>query len=41
MENAKVQLISLFTDYLLYDYLTEFFKEYYWKKEIFPLLKKI
>ena len=41
MENANVHLVSLFKDYLLYDDLTEFFKEYYRKKEIYPLLKKI
>ena len=41
MENANVHLVSLFKDYLLYDDLTEFFKEYYNKKEIYPLLKKI
>ena len=41
MENANVHLVSLFKDYLLYDDSTEFFKEYYRKKEIYPLLKKI
>ena len=41
MENANVHLVSLFKDYLLYDDLTEFFREYYRKKEIYPLLKKI
>ena len=41
MENANVHLVSLFKDYLLYDDLTEFLKEYHRKKEIYPLLKKI
>ena len=41
MENANTHLVSIFKDYLLYDDSTEFFKEYYIKKEIYPRLKTI
>ena len=41
MENANTHLVSLFKDYLLFDDSTEFFKEYYHKKEIYPRLKTI
>ena len=41
MENANTHLVSLFKDYLLFDDYTEFFKEYYYKKEIYPRLKTI
>ena len=41
MENANTHLVSLFKDYLLFDDSTEFFKEYYYKKEIYPRLKTI
>ena len=41
MENANTHLVSIFKDYLLYDDSTEFFKEYYNKKEIYPRLRTI
>ena len=41
MENANTHLVSIFKDYLLYDDMTEFFKEYYNSKEIYPRLKTI
>ena len=41
MENANTHLVSIFKDYLLYDDSTEFFKEFYSKKEIYPRLKTI
>ena len=41
MENANTHLVSVFKDYLLYDDTTEFFKEYYYKKEIYSRLKTI
>ena len=41
MENANTHLVSVFKDYLLYDDMTEFFKEYYNSKEIYPRLKTI
>ena len=41
MENANTHLVSVFKDYLLYDDTTEFFKEYYKQKEIYPRLKTI
>ena len=41
MENANTHLVSLFKDYLLFDDTTEFFKEYYKKKEIYERLKTI
>ena len=41
MENANTHLVSIFKDYLLYDDTTEFFKEYYYKKEIYSRLKTI
>ena len=41
MENANTHLVSLFKDYLLFDDTTEFFKEYYKKKEIYQRLKTI
>ena len=41
MENANTHLVSVFKDYLLYDDMTEFFKEYYNPKEIYPRLKTI
>ena len=41
MENANTHLVSLFKDYLLYDDMTEFFKEYYKKPEIYERLKTI
>ncbi len=41
MEYANTHLVSIFKDYLLYDDSTEFFKEYYIKKEIYPRLKTI
>ncbi len=41
MENANTHLVSIFKDYLLYDDSTEFFKEFYNKKEIYPRLKTI
>ena len=41
MENANTHLVSIFKDYLLYDDMTEFFKEYYDSKEIYPRLKTI
>ena len=41
MENANTHLVSIFKDYLLYDDSTEFFKEFYDKKEIYPRLRTI
>ena len=41
MENANTHLVSLFKDYLLFDDSTEFFKEFYNKKEIYQRLKTI
>ena len=41
MENANTHLISVFKDYLLFDDMTEFFKEYYISKDIYPRLKTI
>ena len=41
MENANTHLVSVFKDYLLYDDMTEFFKEYYISKDIYPRLKTI
>ena len=41
MENANTHLVSVFKDYLLYDDMTEFFKEFYDRKEIYPRLKTI
>ena len=41
MENASTHLVSVFKDYLLYDDMTEFFKEYYKNKEITKRLKSI
>ena len=41
MENANIHLVSLFKDYLLFDDMTEFFKEYYNTKELYPRLKTI
>ena len=41
MENANTHLVSVFKDYLLYDDTTEFFKEYYYKKDIYERLKTI
>ena len=41
MENANTHLVSIFKDYLLYDDTTEFFKEYYYKKDIYERLKTI
>ena len=41
MENANTHLVSLFKDYLLYDDTTEFFKEYYNTKDIYPTLRTI
>ena len=41
MENANTHLVSVFKDYLLYDDMSEFFKEYYNTKEIYTRLKTI
>ena len=41
MENANTHLVSVFKDYLLFDDMTEFFKEYYISKDIYPRLKTI
>ena len=41
MENANTHLVSIFKDYLLFDDMTEFFKDYYNSKEIYPRLKTI
>ena len=41
MENANTHLVSVFKDYLLYDDMTEFFKEFYKLNEIYPRLKTI
>ena len=41
MENANTHLVSVFKDYLLYDDMTEFFKEYYNSKELYSRLKTI
>ena len=41
MENANTHLVSIFKDHLLFDDMTEFFREYYVKKEIFSRLKTI
>ena len=41
MENANTHLVSIFKDYLLYDDMTEFLKEYYNSNEINPRLKTI
>ena len=41
MENAKTHLVSVFKDYLIYDDTSEFIKEYYYKKHIYPRLKTI
>jgi hypothetical protein len=41
MENANTHLVSVFKDYLLYDDMSEFFKEYYNTKEMYPRLKTI
>ena len=41
MENANTHLVSKFKDYLLFDDMTEFFKEYYTSKEIYSRLKTI
>ena len=41
MENANTHLVSVFKDYLLYDDMADFFKEYYNIKEIYPRLKTI
>ena len=41
MENANTHLVSLFKDYLLYDDMTEFLKEYYNSNDIYPLLRTI
>jgi len=41
MENANTHLVSVFKDYLLYDDMTDFFKEYYNTKELYPRLKTI
>ena len=41
MENANTHLVSIFKDYLLYDDPTEFFKEYYNKKEINTRLRTL
>ena len=41
MENANTHLVSVFKDYLLFDDMTDFFKEYYNSKEIYPRLKTI
>jgi len=41
MENANTHLVSVFKDYLLYDDMTEFFKEYYDKKDLHLRLKTI
>ena len=41
MENANTHLVSVFKDHLLYDDTTEFFKEYYKKKNIYEKLKLI
>ena len=41
MENANTHLVSIFKDYLLFDDMTEFIKEFYYSKEIYPRLKQI
>jgi len=41
MENANTHLVSVFKDYLLYDDMTEFFKEYYNSKELYLRLRTI
>ena len=41
MENANTHLVSLFKDYLLLDDITEFFKDYYKRREIYERLKTI
>jgi hypothetical protein len=41
MENANTHLVSVFKDYLLFDDMTEFFKEYFNSDEIYPRLKAI
>ena len=41
MENANIHLVSVFKDYLLYDDMTEFFKEYYNSKELYLRLRTI
>ena len=41
MENANTHLVSIFKDHLLFDDMTEFFREYYVQKEIFSRLKTI
>jgi len=41
MENANTHLVSKFKDYLLFDDMTEFFKEYYNSNEIYSRLKTI
>ena len=41
MENADTHLVSVFKDYLLYDDMTEFFKDYYNAKEMYQRLKTI
>ena len=41
MENANTHLVSKFKDYLLFDDMTEFFKEYYDSNEIYSRLKTI
>ena len=38
MENANTHLVSIFKDNLLFDDMTEFFREYYVKTEIFSRL---
>ena len=41
MENANTHLVSKFKDHLLYDDMTECFKEYYTLIEIYPRLRTI
>ena len=41
MENANTHLVSVFKDYLLYDDMTEFFKEYYNSNELYLRLRTI
>ena len=41
MENANTHLVSIFKDYLLFDDMTEFLKEFYNSIEIYPQLRTI
>ena len=41
MENTNTHLVSVFKDYLLYDDMTEFFKDYYNSKELYIRLRTI